>query len=153
MMPSCSSPSSSSAIEHIIPFDSTPRIEATFNTMPFDGTVAPAGPNTPSIPARALSAPHTTCKGAPPASTDNTCSLSACGCGAALSTFAIRNADSFSAGFSIPSTSSPIWFNRPATALMSASVSRCSLSQLSENFMRPLLRLASAHRARRSHNA
>ncbi len=33
-----------------MPFDSTPRIAATFSTMPFDGTVAPAGPKTPSIP-------------------------------------------------------------------------------------------------------
>ncbi len=43
-----------------MPFDSTPRIAATFSTMPFDGTTAPGRPNTPTSPARALGAPQTT---------------------------------------------------------------------------------------------
>ena len=45
----------------------------------------------PTSPARALGAPQTTCSGPSPASTDSTCSLSACGCGAAVSTLAITN--------------------------------------------------------------
>ena len=136
-----------------MPFDSTPRIAATFSTMPLAGTTAPAGPNTPSKPARALGAPQTTCSGSPPESTDRTCSLSACGCGAAVRTRAIRNADSFSAGLSMLSTSWPMRFSISATPWASASVSRCSLSQLSENFMPILLRSMWERPKRQIHNA
>ncbi len=48
-----------------MPFDSTPRTAATFSSMPFAGTTAPGRPSTPTRPARALGAPHTTVSGAP----------------------------------------------------------------------------------------
>ena len=74
--------SSSSAAEHIMPFDTTPRT-GFFSSVIFEpGMYVPSGANTPSMPARAFGAPQTTSiSGWPLAtSTCTTCSLSALGC-------------------------------------------------------------------------
>ena len=142
IIPSCSSPSSSSRTEHIMPFDSTPRIALLRSSMPLAGPTAPGRPSTPFMPARALGAPQTTCSGSPsPVSTLSTCSLSASGCLAAVSTLATRNPASLSAGSSMPSTSWPIRLSAAAISGTEASVSRKCSSHSSENFMPSLLRL------------
>ena len=118
-----------------MPLDSTPRIAATFSTMPLAGTAAPGCPNTPTSPARALGAPQTTCNAPSPASTVSTCSLSACGCRSAVSTRATVKPDSRAAGSSTPSTSSPMRVSAATIASSGASVSRWSRSQESVNFI------------------
>src|SRR5690606_13008969 len=86
-------------------------------------------------PARAFGAPQTTWIGAPaPVSTDSTCSLSASGCFAAVSTFAMMNGFSTDLSSTL-STSRPIMVRRSTISSSEASVSRCSLSQESVNFI------------------
>src|SRR3546814_7157888 len=60
---------------------------------------------------------------------------------------------SFSAGFSTPSTSSPIRVSVPTISSTVAFVSRWSFSHERVNFMRPLPPTALAHPARKSRNA
>ena len=122
---------------------STPRIAATFSVIPDPGTVVPGAPNTPTSPARALGAPHTTCTGSPaPVSTESRRNLSACGCGSAVTTRAIVKAFSAAPGSSTPSTSSPIAVSLATIVSSGASVSRCSFSQPKVNLMPPLPRRA-----------
>mgnify|MGYP002145465615 CR=1 FL=1 len=72
-------------------------------------TVAPGGSQATVRPSRTFSAPQTTCNGLPsPESTVSTCNLSAWGCFSAVSTLATVKPLSFSAGFSMPSTSRPM---------------------------------------------
>ena len=84
MMPSWSSLRPSSQPEHSMPFDATPRIVLAFSTRPLRGMTVPGGAKTPSMPARALGAPHTTWTSPAPVSTMQSRSLSALGCGSAL---------------------------------------------------------------------
>ena len=98
----------------------------------------PGAPNTPSIPARALGAPHTTCTGcrrrhrrsAPAACRPADGARRSAPC-------ATVNGASASAGLSTPSTSSPIAVSVSAIVAASASVSRCSLSQRQREFHAP----------------
>ena len=91
-MPAWSSPRASSAADISMPREATPRIVLSFSTAPVFGMRTPAGPNTPFMPARAFGAPHTTCTSpVPPASTTQTRSRSAFGCGSAETTRATTN--------------------------------------------------------------
>src|SRR5476649_2450484 len=64
MMPSWSSPSSSSRAEHIMPRDSTPRMVPSLSTSPVAGITVPGRASTTLIPARALDTLQIVC-GAP----------------------------------------------------------------------------------------
>ncbi len=126
MMPAASAESSSSAAEHIIPFDTTPRT-GFFSSVIFEpGMYVPSGANTPTSPARAFGAPHTTSSSGAPFSTSTwmTCSLSAFGCLPASTMRAMRNAPSLSAGLSTLSTSRPIADRRVAISSTVALVFR-----------------------------
>ena len=142
MMPSWSSEICSSAAEHSMPRLSTPLIVPTPSVMFLPGMKVPGGENTLTRPARAFGAPQTTCTGAPrpcsffaPVSTMQTRSRSAFGCCSAEITRAIENGESAFALSSICSTSSPIMVSLSASFSRGSSVSRCSLSQESVNFM------------------
>src|SRR5690606_39547182 len=86
-------------------------------------------------PARAFGAPQTTWIGVPvPVSTDRTRRRSASGCCSAVRILAMTNG--FSAALSSTlSTSRPIMVRRSTISSSEASVSRCSLSQESVNFI------------------
>ena len=120
-----------------MPLDSDTADRRTFNTMPLAGTTA----------LQAKDAKHAQhghwratddLKRSPPASTVRTCSLSACGCGAALKHLRDAKADMPRRVFSMPSTSKPMRF-RHQRSLHIGLVSRCSFNQDNENFMRQLL--------------
>src|SRR5262245_55670692 len=89
------------------------------------------------MPARAFGAPHTTCTGAPPSpvSTMQTRRRSAFGCCSAEMTRAMENGASAFALSSMLSTSSPIMVSLSASFSKGSSVSRCSFSQESVNFI------------------
>src|SRR5215475_8110547 len=89
------------------------------------------------MPARAFGAPQTTCTGAPPSpvSTVQTRRRSALGCCSAVMTRAMVNGASAFALSSMLSTSSPIMVSLSASFSSGSSVSRCSFSQESVNFM------------------
>src|SRR6201988_697284 len=91
------------------------------------------------MPARAFGAPHTTCTGAPPSpvSTMQTRRRSALGCCSAEMTRAMENGAS---AFALSSMlSSPIMVSLSASFSRGSSVSRCSFSQESVNFILPFL--------------
>src|SRR5262245_43865540 len=145
MMPSWSSEICNSASDTSIPRLSTPRIVPTPSVMFLPGMNVPGGENTPFMPVRALGAPHTTWIGSPlPASTRQTRRRSAFGCCFASTTRAMTNGASVFALSSMPSTSSPTMVSLSASAASGASVSRCSLSQASVNF------IAQSHRPLRA---
>src|SRR6478672_2419352 len=137
MMPSWSSEISSSAAEHSMPRLSTPRIVPTPRVMFLPGVKVPGAENTLIRPARAFGAPQTTCTGAPPSpvSTMQTRRRSAFGCCSAEITRAMENGASAFALSSMCSTSSPIMVSLSASLSSGSSVSRCSFSQESVNFM------------------
>ena len=137
MMPSWSSEICSSAAEHSMPRLSTPLMVPTPSVMFLPGMNVPGGENTLIRPARAFGAPQTTCTGAPPSpvSTMQTRRRSAFGCCSAEITRAIENGASALALSSICSTSSPIMVSLSASFSSGSSVSRCSFSQESVNFM------------------
>src|SRR5262245_21581170 len=137
MMPSWSSEISSSAAEHSMPRLSTPLMVPTPSVMFLPGMKVPGGENTLMSPARAFGAPQTTCTGAPPSpvSTMQTRRRSALGCCSAEMTRAIENGASAFALSSMLSTSSPIMVSLSASFSSGSSVSRCSFSQESVNFI------------------
>ena len=142
MIPSWSSEISISRSEQSIPFDSTPRITPGFRSTPVPGTWVPGAAKTPTSPVRAFGAPQTTCTSSEglsgpfgQASTRQSRRRSAFGCWTASITRQMVNAPSRSAGSSTPSTSSPRSVRASVISSREASVSRCSLSQLSVNFM------------------
>ena len=137
MMPSWSSEICSSAAEHSMPRLSTPRMVPTPSVMFLPGMKVPGGENTLTRPARAFGAPQTTCTGAPPSpvSTMQTRRRSAFGCCSAEITRAIENGASAFALSSMFSTSSPIMVSLSASFSSGSSVSRCSFSQESVNFI------------------
>ena len=120
-----------------MPFDSTPRMTPAAKVMPLPGMNVPTGENTARMPVRALGAPQTTWTGAPlPASTEQTRSRSALGCGFASMTEATTKPASRAAGSVRCSTSRPIRVRVSTIVWRLASVSRWSLSQDSVNFMK-----------------
>ncbi len=136
MMPSWSLESSSSASEHSMPFDSTPRIIPSPIVMFLPGMNVPGGENTDTIPVRAFGAPQTTCTGVPrPVSTRHTRKRSALGCGFASITRAIVKAFSRAPGSSTRSTSRPMRVSVSTISSSAAVVSRWSLSQERVNFI------------------
>ena len=123
-----------------MPFDSTPRMTPRVKSMPVPGMCVPGGAKTPIMPARAFGAPQTTWTFEPsPGSTMQTRSRSALGCFSAERTRAIRKAAKSLVRSSTYSTSMPIMVSLSAIASSEASVSRCSLSQESVNFMMAVL--------------
>src|SRR3954447_22291042 len=116
---------------------STPRMVPTPSVMFLPGMKVPGGENTLTRPVRAFGAPHTTCTGAPPlpVSTMQTRKRSALGCCSAEITRAMVKGASAFALSSMFSTSSPIMVNLSASFSSGSSVSRCSFSQESVNFM------------------
>ena len=116
---------------------STPRMVPTPSVMFLPGMKVPGGENTLTRPARAFGAPQTTCTGAPPSpvSTMQTRRRSAFGCCSAEITRAIENGASAFALSSMFSTSSPIMVSLSASFSSGSSVSRCSFSQESVNFI------------------
>ena len=123
-----------------MPFDSTPRMTPAVRVMPLPGMNVPTGENTERIPVRALGAPQTTWTGAPlPASTEQTRSRSALGCGFASMTEATTKPAMAAAGSVTCSTSRPIRVRVSTIVCRSApapdGVSRWSSSQESVNFM------------------
>ena len=137
MMPSWSSEICSSAAEHSMPRLSTPRMVPMPSVMFLPGMKVPGAENTLTRPARAFGAPQTTCTGAPPSpvSTMQTRRRSALGCCSAEITRAMVNGESSLALSSMFSTSSPIMVSLSASFSSGSSVSRCSFSQESVNFM------------------
>src|SRR6201986_3094790 len=137
MIPSGSSESCNSAAEHNMPRLSTPRMVPTPSVMFLRGMKVPGGENTLIRPARAFGAPQTTCTGAAPSpvSTMQTRRRSAFGCCSAEITRAIVNGARAFALSSRCSTSSPIMVSLSASFSTDSSVSRCSFSQDSVNFM------------------
>src|SRR4030081_1647803 len=124
---------------------STPRMVPTPSVMFLPGMKVPGAENTLMRPARAFGAPHTTCTGMPPSpvSTMQTRKRSALGCCSAEITRAIVNGASAFALSSMLSTSSPIMVSLSASFSTGSSVSRCSFSQESVNFMMVASRRAS----------
>src|SRR6202790_1713446 len=116
---------------------STPRMVPTPSVMFLPGMKVPGAENTLTRPARAFGAPHTTCTGAAPSpvSTMQTRRRSALGCCSAEITRAMVNGASALALSSMFSTSSPIMVSLSASFSSGSSVSRCSFSQESVNFM------------------
>src|SRR6266481_3176399 len=116
---------------------STPRMVPTPSVMFLPGMKVPGAENTLTSPARAFGAPQTTCTGAPssPVSTMQTRKRSALGCCSAEITRAIVNDASAVALSSMFSTSSPLMVSLSASFSTGSSVSRCSFSQDSVNFM------------------
>src|SRR4051794_11548696 len=121
---------------------STPLMVPIPSVMFLPGMKVPGAENTLMRPARAFGAPQTTWTGAPrpcsffaPVSTMQTRSRSALGCCSAEITRAIVNGESCLALSSICSTSSPIMVSLSASFSKGSSVSRCSFSQESVNFM------------------
>ena len=115
---------------------STPRMVPIFSSVPLTGITVPGAANTAFMPARALGAPQTTCTGAPlPVSTMQTRSLSALGCFSAEMTETTLNGASALALSSTRSTSSPIMVSLSTILSSGSSVSRCSFSQESVNFI------------------
>ena len=95
-----------------MPEDSTPRILATPIFMP-PGMTAPTVASGTLIPAAAFGAPQTICKGCPvPASTWQTRSLSAFGCGSAVKIFATTIPEKAGATGLASSTSRPAMVKR-----------------------------------------
>src|SRR5208337_2570775 len=148
MMPSWSLLSSSSAAEHSMPFDSTPRITPLASVIFLPGIYVPTGEKTPFIPLRAFGAPQTTCTGPPPASTMQTLSRSASGCRLASITRATTKPSYLALGSSTLSTSSPTRVSVSISA-SGAEVSRWSLSQESVNFIVSFHQFGSRRQARR----
>src|ERR1700716_2783980 len=116
---------------------STPRMVPTPSVMFLPGMKVPGAENTLTRPARAFGAPQTTCTGAPPSpvSTMHTRKRSALGCCSAEITRAMVKGASAFALSSMFSTSSPIMVSLSASFSTGSSVSRCSVSQESVNFM------------------
>src|ERR1700722_15680895 len=133
--PSWSSLSSSSAAEHSMPFDSTPRMTPLASVSFLPGIYVPTAENTPFMPVRAFGAPQTTCTGPWPASTMQTFSRSAGGCCLASSTEATTKPSYLRAGSSTDSTSSPTRVSVSTISASEAEVSRWSLSQERVNFI------------------
>ncbi len=125
MMPSWSSPKSSSRAEHIIPRDSTPRMLPTLSASPEAGITVPGLASTTLIPARALGAPHTICSGSlSPLLTMQRRKRSALGCFSALMISATVKSFSRAPASSMLSTSRPMLVSLSAIAWTSALVSR-----------------------------
>src|SRR6516225_10130345 len=136
MMPSWSSEICSSNSDTSMPRLSTSRILPMPSVMFLPGMNAPGGANTPFMPVRAFGAPHTTWIGVPsPASTMQTRSRSALGCGFASMTRATTNGANSFALSSMRSTSSPILVSLSATSSSERSVARCSWSQPKVSFI------------------
>ena len=138
MMPLLSSARPSSEPEHSMPNDSTPRSLAFLSLVP-SGSRPPTRAKAEVSPSRALGAPHTTCTvSASPASTSQTRSLSASGCGATLAILPTTTFSKAGRADSRASTSSPNEVRFSA----SVSLSTAGLIQLrnqdSLTFMRPL---------------
>ena len=114
----------------------TPRISPTFRVTPLPGMKLPAGANTPFRPVRAFGAPQTTDTRVPsPASTRQTRSRSAFGCGTASTTWAMRNGARAAPRSCTPSSSRPIRVSVSVISTSEAVVSRCVFSQDRVNFM------------------
>ena len=153
MMPSCSSPSRSSRIEHNMPRDSTPRMVPIFNSAPVAGMIVPGLANTAFMPACAFGAPQTTCTGSPaPVSTMHSRNLSAFGCFSAETTYATVKSFSRAPASSTDSTSRPMLVSLSAMVCASASVSSGAFSQESVNFIGSTLHPESEDRRPRIHN-
>src|SRR5438552_9211449 len=120
---------------------STPLMVPMPSVMFLPGMKVPGAENTLIMPARAFGAPQTTCTGAPPSpvSTKQTRRRSAFGCCSAEITRAMENGASAFALSSMLSTSSPIMVSLLASFSRGSSVSRCSFSQESVNFIVPFL--------------
>ena len=118
-----------------MPLLSSPRMTPFFRSTPVPGTWLPDGAKTPFMPVRAFGAPQTTWIVSEPVSTLQTRSRSAFGCCTASMTWAMVKGHSFSAGLISSSTSSPSIGRVSQICSSVASVSRCSFSQDSENFI------------------
>ena len=137
IIPMSSSSKPISLLEQSIPDDSTPRIFRGFlsNSKSAPGIYAPMGAYTTFIPVLALGAPQTIVFSPSKVLTVQIFNLSALGCFSALIIFATVKGLSCSAGFSTPSTSSPVRVIVLIISSILASVSRCCFSQLKVNFI------------------
>ena len=118
-----------------MPFDSTPRMTPLASVIFLPGIYVPTGENTPFIPVRAFGAPQTTCTGPWPASTMQTLSRSALGCGLASMTEATTKPSYLRLGSSTLSTSRPTRVSVSTISASEADVSRWSSSQERVNFI------------------
>ena len=150
MIPVWSSPSISSRAEQSMPALSTPRILARFRTWPVPGMTTPGAANTPFMPRWTFGAPQTTSATSLPVSTRQRLRRSALGCGRTSVTRATLNGDRSAPRVSIPSTSRPSMVSRATICSRVASVSRCSFSQGSVNFIATGRHAWSGRRAPRS---
>ena len=149
-MPSEMSLKPNSLAEHNMPADSTPRNLAAL-ILRSPGRCAPTVASAVFKPARALGAPQTICNGAPPSPrlTSQTRSLSACGCGWALTISATRTPSNGGAAAAIDSNSKPAIVSALPSALGSSPASTHSRSHCSEIFMRHRTGARSANHSRR----
>ena len=129
MIPSASSPISSSEAERIIPEEVTPRSSASPSSTP-PGIVAPGSATATVWPAATFGAPQTIVRGsASPLSTVQTLSRSALGCGSQLRTFPITKPAPLGGPIaSTRSTSVPVIANRTASSSAPIPGSQCSRS-------------------------
>src|SRR5271169_4422780 len=118
-----------------MPFDSTPRMTPLASVIFLPGIYVPTGEKTPFIPVRAFGAPQTTCTGPWPASTMQTLSRSAFGCGLASMTEATTKPSYLRLGSSTLSTSRPMRVSASTISASEAEVSRWSRSQERVNFI------------------
>src|SRR5271154_703828 len=118
-----------------MPFESTPRMTPLARVIFLPGIYVPTGEKTPFMPVRALGAPQTTCTGPPPASTMQTLSRSALGCGLASMTEATTKPSYLRLGSSTLSTSRPTRVSVSTISVSEADVSRWSRSQERVNFI------------------
>ncbi len=135
MMPSASSPSPSSAAEHSIPWDSTPRILLRRILRP-SGRRAPTSATGARMPANTFGAPHTTESVSPlPASTLHTLRRSASGCAPTSSTWATTMSSPRRASGSALSTSRPAAVSCSTRVSVSTGASTHSRSHCSLTFI------------------
>ena len=129
MIPSASSPISSSAAERIIPEEVTPRSLASPSSTP-PGIVAPGSATATVWPASTFGAPQTIVRGSEsPVSTVQTLSRSAFGCGSRVSTLPITKPLPLGGPIDpTRSTSVPVIASRTASSSAPIPGSQCSRS-------------------------
>ena len=135
IIPSCSSDSSISLSEHIIPWLSIPRILPTPIVVSIPGTYTPGFATTTKIPSLAFGAPQIICVSPLSVSTLQTRNLSASSCFSALIIFPIVKSFSFLMGSLTSSTSRPKSVKASTTSSNEAVVLRCSFNQENVNFI------------------
>src|SRR5947209_1553642 len=127
-IPLWSSDRASSAGEHSIPSDHSPRTWRRPICVP-PGSVVPARASGTKSPAPKLKAPHTTCSCSPPASTSTSWTLSAPGWERVASTRATTMLSSTASLSVTPSTTRPSSLRASTSAGVSASMGAKSFSQ------------------------